>query len=95
MVKDKVCLLSVTYNDSPNNNSYYYFPNNEEYKLYDKVIVPRGDDNAIGMIVRIEYFDKKTPPFDLKNIRTIVKVLKDGDDPLKYLSQHYNYDANY
>ena len=47
------------------------------------------------MIVRIEYFDKKTPPFDLKNIRTIVKVLKDGDDPLKYLSQHYNYDANY
>lgn len=71
------CLVTF----SNNGREYYYISDFEDIEEGDYVYVPVGDDNSekIGIVQKIEFFNKNNVPYPVEKTKHIISIYKEGD----------------
>lgn len=77
--KDEIIFCSVSFGSSL--RTYYYICDCDDVDEKDNVLVPVGDDNSekIGIVQKIEFFNKHNAPYPVEKTKHIISIYKEGD----------------
>ena len=77
--EDEIIYCSVSFGSSL--RTYYYICDCDDVDEKDNVLVPVGDDNSekIGIVQKIEFFNKHNVPYPVEKTKHIISIYKEGD----------------
>ena len=79
---EKYTYVSVHYEDDEvPHRTYYYISEIEDLKEGQKVLVDRNGIEAVGIVDKLEVFQKDKVPFPIENTKHIIKEVDDDYDP--------------
>lgn len=77
--EDEIIYCSVSFGSSL--RTYYYICDCDDVDEKDYVLVPVGDDNSenIGIVQKIEFYNKFNVPYPIDKTKHIISIYKEGD----------------
>lgn len=84
-VNEKYTYVSVRYEDDDvPHRTYYYISEIEDLNEGQKVLVDRNGMEAIGIVEKIEIFQKDNVPFPIENTKHILKEVDEDYEPYEW-----------
>lgn len=84
-VNEKYTYVSIRYQDDDvPHRTYYYISEIEDLKQGKRVLVDRNGIEAIGIVEKIEVFQKDKVPFPIENTKHIIKEVDEDYEPYEW-----------